>query len=133
MTGTEQQRKRSARMLALVLLGLAITAGVGALLPFALGVLDPVRPAFLAAAFGACSLVALVAAALEFQRHPLAEALALAAAIVGTPLVWAAVSNAWFLFVPVFEILVLAVFLALAYRFAVRSDERHRSRRSLGA
>lgn len=133
MTGTEEQRKRSARMLALVLLALAIAAGVGAALPFTLGVVDLVRPAFVASAFAACSLIALVASALELQRHPLGESLALAAAVLGTPLVWAAVSNAWFLFVPIFELLVLAVFLTLAYRYAVRSDERHRSRRSLGA
>lgn len=133
MTGTPSQRKRSSQLLALLLLALAAAAAVAAWLPWGFGVVDPVRPDFLSAAFAACGLVALTGSALELARHRSAEGFALAAAILGTPLTWSAMSNAWFAFAPLFGVLELGVFLSLAYRYAVRSEERHRSRRSLGA
>lgn len=126
MTGTEAQRRMSSRLLASVLAAQALAAALGVASAAVAVEIAPVGPAFLGLAFTALFVVASSAALLEWRRHVHAERFAMLAGALGAPLTMIAMLAGWWAFTPAIGVSTLSVFLALAWRFAVRNGSRHR-------
>lgn len=125
MTGSESERRRSARLLSIVLALEALVALAGAAVAVLLGTGAGTTALAAAGAFLALALLAGASSVLEWRRAVLAERVTLVTAVLACPLTIASILAGWWLYAPAIGIATLGTFLALAWRFAVRNESRH--------
>lgn len=118
-TFPETDRRRSARVLSALLAALALALGAGA------WIVAPGYPA-IAGVEGVLALVAAAGSVLEWRRARMAEAFALPASVLGFMAAPVLVAWSYWALGVVQGVLGLACALALARRFIVRDEARHR-------
>lgn len=125
---TPLERIRSGIVAASALALLGATLLVGAIMPYAQGMNDPLAPWFVASLYIGGALFALLGSALELRRARRAETFMMVGVMIGVLLTWASVTNGWYWYAPLLVGATLFAILALANRAISRDELRHVSR-----
>lgn len=120
-----EYRRRSGLIASGILVALGVIASVGAFLPFARGMHDPISPWAVSAAFVLLAVMALTSAVLEVVRARRADTFMAFTVPIAVAMTWASMTNGWYLFSPFMVAGTLLAILALAHRAIARDELRH--------